>query len=210
MKKTLIIGMLLAGGWAQASVSLPQTFNSGSSVGSIPEGNPVGQTFVGNFTSANPADVVLGLTVTLNVTGDYAANFFAYLIAPNGTHVTLLDFPGVSGDPLGIGNTTLGLNLTLATGGTAIDDTRDLNNGGTYAPYGSLADFNGSLANGNWTLYFVDATGGLGSPTLNSWTLDITVVPEPVTWALAAFGLVFVGVGAGRFYFARRRSTTAG
>jgi hypothetical protein len=38
----------------------------------------------------------------------------------------------------------------------------------------------------------------------------ITPIPEPITYALAVFGLVFVGVGAGRFYLARRRSATAG
>jgi hypothetical protein len=35
------------------------------------------------------------------------------------------------------------------------------------------------------------------------------VVPEPTSYALAGFGLVFVGVGAGRFCLARRRSAVA-
>ncbi len=37
----------------------------------------------------------------------------------------------------------------------------------------------------------------------------INAIPEPTNYALAAFGLVFVGVGAGRFYLAQRRSATA-
>jgi hypothetical protein len=37
----------------------------------------------------------------------------------------------------------------------------------------------------------------------------ITPVPEPINYALVGFGLIFVGVSAGRFYLGRRRSTTA-
>jgi hypothetical protein len=35
------------------------------------------------------------------------------------------------------------------------------------------------------------------------------VVPEPINYALAAFGLMFVGGSAGRFYLGRRRLATA-
>jgi hypothetical protein len=37
----------------------------------------------------------------------------------------------------------------------------------------------------------------------------VTAVPEPVNYALAGFGLLFVGGSAGRYYLARRRSATA-
>jgi hypothetical protein len=37
----------------------------------------------------------------------------------------------------------------------------------------------------------------------------IAPVPEPINCALAGFGLIFVGVSAGRFYLGRRRSTAA-
>ena len=188
IKRTLIIGMLLVGGWAQAqeTTNLSQSFSGGDIAG----GNPIGSVFVGDFNQATPPDDVVSiLTVDLNVSGGYASGFYAYLIAPNGTNVTLLNFPGLSDDPLGIGNTTLGLNLTLADGGPTITSTSDLMNGGTYAPAGSLGSFNGLLANGLWTLYFANTTSGGGDATLNSWALHMTLVPEPATIQfLATFG----------------------
>lgn len=189
MKRLLLIWILLGGGGMRASATLSQTFSGGT----VAAGNPIGSTFTGDFTQANPGDVVLNLTVSLNVSGGYASGFYAYLIAPNGSQVTLLNYPGVS-DSNPIGNTTQGLNLTLATGGAAITYTSDLMNGGTYAAYGSLSFANGSSANGNWTLYFADpSSGDNGDATLNSWNMDITVVPEPVNAALLVFGALAVG-----------------
>ena len=45
---------------------------------------------------------------------------------------------------------------------------------------------------------------------IDFYNFSITAVPEPVNYALAGFGLIFVGGSAGRFYLARRRVTTAG
>ncbi len=56
-------------------------------------------------------------------------------------------------------------------------------------------------------------SGGTGTGTAGSIGFDdiqVTAVPEPTNYALAGFGLMFVGVGVGRSYFGRRRSTTAG
>jgi hypothetical protein len=64
-----------------------------------------------------------------------------------------------------------------------------------------------------WT--FADSTYGLngyvGGVTYNGATgsATLTPVPEPITYALAAFGLIFVGGSAGRFCLGRRRSATA-
>jgi hypothetical protein len=58
--------------------------------------------------------------------------------------------------------------------------------------------FNGlSSANGNWTLFFADLSGGDGAnvTTLNGWTLDITAVPEPVNVALGVFAALLLAWG---------------
>jgi hypothetical protein len=47
--------------------------------------------------------------------------------------------------------------------------------------------FGGANANGTWTLFLADLSGGDIS-TLVSWGMDISVVPEPITYALLAFG----------------------
>jgi hypothetical protein len=41
---------------------------------------------------------------------------------------------------------------------------------------------------------------------LNSWTLDITPVPEPVNVALGIFGALLGGLGLARHHAAKRRS----
>lgn len=64
--------------------------------------------------------------------------------------------------------------------------------------------------NGATTIYF---RGTFGAATTGGAYFDnivIAAVPEPTNYALAGFGLMFVGVGASRFYLGRRRSTTAG
>jgi hypothetical protein len=52
-------------------------------------------------------------------------------------------------------------------------------------------------------------TGTANANNINFSSFSITAVPEPINYALAGFGLIFVGVGAGRFYLGRRRSVTA-
>ena len=71
-------------------------------------------------------------------------------------------------------------------------------------------DFLGLSPSGTWGLNLWDtSTGTSGIENgLVSWELQIdgaSPVPEPVSYALALFGLVFVGSGVGRFYLGRRR-----
>ena len=57
----------------------------------------------------------------------------------------------------------------------------------------------------------VDAQSGKGHGTpsvgFDNISIDFTTtpIPEPITYTLVAFGLAFVGVGAGRFYMGRRQ-----
>jgi hypothetical protein len=55
----------------------------------------------------------------------------------------------------------------------------------------SLSAFNGLDPNGTWTLFFADLSAGDQS-TLVNWSLDITMVPEPVNVALGIFAGVFL------------------
>jgi hypothetical protein len=50
--------------------------------------------------------------------------------------------------------------------------------------------FMGLNPNGVWTVSFFDANGNSFDSCLVSWTLDITAVPEPVTFALGIFGVL--------------------
>ncbi len=53
--------------------------------------------------------------------------------------------------------------------------------------------FGGDDPSGTWTLFFADVSSG-GNATLDSWSLGITAVPEPVNVALGIFGGVFAAV----------------
>ena len=113
--KTLIgtLTLLLAVASAQATLTVSQTFSPGVT---IPAGNPVGVESTGIFTAAPAGDVVVGISVDLNISGGYNGNLAAYLVAPNGTTVMLLDQPGVSVD--GFGASSSGMNVTLSDAGS--------------------------------------------------------------------------------------------
>lgn len=151
--------------------------------GTITDGNPVGQIFTGSFNAASSGATVSSLTIDLNISGGYNGDLYAYLIAPNGTMVVLMNQPGVSIN--GFGASGSGMNITLADGYTSIQTV--ISGGvlsGTYGAAGTLASFDGSSADGTWQLFFADLSNGGGTSTLNSWGLNITAVPEPVNVAL--------------------------
>ena len=192
------------------AVLLAVAINSKASlyaVGSIPDGNPVGASFIGTYDQAAPGDTVSGLTVSLNISGGYNGNLYAYLVAPNGTLVTLLNQPGVTGgNPFGYAGS--GLDVTLLDGAPGSIQTTAETSGasfsGTYQAAGTLANFNGSAADGTWTLFFADLVPGGGQATLNGWSLGITAVPEPVNLALGIMAAVVGGAGVVRRYFMLR------
>jgi subtilisin-like proprotein convertase family protein len=180
-------------------------------VGSIPDGNPVGASFAGSYTDADAGATVSGLTVNLTVSGGYNGNLYAYLVAPNGMLVTLLNQPGVTGgNPFGYAGSGLNVTLSDAAAGSiqATAETAGEVFSGTYLAAGTLANFNGSMADGTWTLFFADTMTGGGQAQLTDWSLDITAVPEPVNMALAIFGVSLVGAVGVQRYLRRRPSSS--
>jgi subtilisin-like proprotein convertase family protein len=178
----------------------------------IPAGNPVGVESTGIFTAAPAGDVVVGISVDLNISGGYNGNLAAYLVAPNGTVVMLMDQPGVSVD--GFGASSSGMNLTLSDAGSTSIQSVTGGAGlltGIYQADQTLGTFNNTVANGAWELYFADLASGGGNPVLNSWSLDlgVTPVPEPVLLALLVFfGLVALHWCLGRFWTAPSQPST--
>ena len=70
-----------------------------------------------------------------------------------------------------------------------------------------LNAFSGMSANGNWTLALADVSSGGGQPTVLSWGLDITPVPEPATMAgVLGAGLLLLPAGRSCRAWWRRRS----
>lgn len=195
------MSLLLTATWSQATLTQTETFGGGGPgsyplvdsfgntvSGAIPVGNPVGVAFGGAFSQAGFDSPVTGITVGLDISGGYNAGLYAYLVAPNGTVVVLLNRPGTSVNPFG--NTGAGMSVTLddaASLGSINNTTTYVS--GTYSAVGTLSSFEGpsSSANGEWTLFFADLTRGGGQSTLLDWSLNLTVVPEPVLMALVTF-----------------------
>jgi subtilisin-like proprotein convertase family protein len=186
---TILALGLLAASWLRADGLFSQTFTGGA----IPD-NPVGAVFGGDFTAADSNDQIVGVTVDLNITGGIASGFYVYLIAPDNSMTVLLSQPGVTMEN-SFGNLSSGLDIRLADGGTTITASSDLNIG-TGSPYQAaetLSNFGtldnpGGSADGNWDLYLAELTNDGETPTLNSWSLNVTVqssaVPEPCSVAL--------------------------
>ena len=183
MKTILTAVLLLTATWAQATLTQSQSFSGGT----IADGNPLGTVFSGTFGQTGFNSPVLGATVGLDITGGYNGDLYAYLVAPNGTLVMLMNQPGVGVN--GFGASGAGMNITLSdSGSTGIQgETSGSVLSGTYSAAGTLGTFNNSTANGTWQLFFADLGAGGGTSTLNGWTLTLTVVPEPITWALGIF-----------------------
>jgi len=209
MKKSVLLATLTASAFLSAQASLYSVGNvngSGTALNqTIYDASPSGITSTLLVSGADTS--LTGVNVTLNVSGGYNGDLYAYLIAPNGTLEVLLNRVGTSvtstGNPIqdAFGYSTAGFNnITLSDTGTGgnIHSVANPLSGISYTPDGgSMASFNGSNPNGTWTLFFADESAG-NTSTLNGWSLDITAVPEPVNVALAFFGAGFIGVCVGR------------
>jgi subtilisin-like proprotein convertase family protein len=165
--------------------------------GSIPDGNPTGVAFTGTYDQATAGFTVSSLIISLNISGGYNGDLYAYLAAPNGTLVMLMNQPGMAVN--GFGASGAGMNITLQDVGAANGNIQNETSGsvlsGSCNAAASLSGFNGSVADGTWTLFFADEVSGGGTSTLNSWSLGITAVPEPVNVALGVFGGLFAIAG---------------
>src|SRR5262249_35500174 len=184
MVATLVLALLLAWpGYARATVYVstdaPQLIvdlGTIQSTLSVPD-------------SVSPSDV----NVTINLTHTFVADLHISLISPNSISVDLVRNRGGSGD--NFTNTTF--DDSAATSITAITAAGSPFTG-TFRPEEPLSAFNGTVAQGVWTLRIADEAA-IDVGTLLGWSLDITpgaAVPEPSTLALCIGGLVAATIGA--------------
>ena len=217
MKTQILAGLLTLATLLETSAAV-YTINSGTVNLTIPDGNPNGVSSTLNVSVADHQ--ITGLSVTLNVSGGYNGDLYAYL-SYGGVLVPLVNRIGV-GSGNSFGASGAGMNVTLTDGG-ALGDIHlggDSVLSGTYEADGrnisplssaaafdsasrvSFAGYNTLDPNGTWTLFFADVSGG-GVSTLNSWSMDISAVPEPVNVAMPVFGGL-LGAAALIGHFKRR------
>lgn len=176
----------------------------------IPDGNPNG--VWSGVTVNGEAPVLADVTVTLNLSGGYNGDLYAYL-SHDGMLVPLLNRVGVcSENPFGSDGP--GMNAIISDAATInIHAAGDGYLSGTYladgqniSPLSGATNFNaiggavtldgtfgGLNPNGNWTLFFADVVSSGSTSTLNNWSLSIVAIPEPQVAAFFAFGLVIGG-----------------
>ncbi len=161
-----------------------------------------------SITVSGEASSLTDVNVLLNLTGGYNGDLYGYLVY-DGTTAVLLNRIGLTTlNPFG--SAGAGMNVTLSDGATDIHTAGDAVLTGMWAPDGRaisplssgaafdsalrqnggnpLGLYDGKNPNGTWTLYFMDVVGGVEQSTLDSWSLDITAVPEPAHVALGIFG----------------------
>ncbi len=181
-----------------------------STVGTVvPDNDDVGVVDAITISGQDPG-VVVDLSVNLVFSGGWNGDLYCYLVSDTGFTV-LLNRPGrTSSNPDGAASS--GMDITLADG-AATDVHVGLplsgaNVTGTFQPDGRETDpasvldtdartalfdsFHGIDPNGTWTLFVADQAAGATS-TLESWTLNLTVIPEPescVMFGLAAMLLL--------------------
>jgi subtilisin family serine protease/subtilisin-like proprotein convertase family protein len=109
---------------------------------------------------------IIDVNVKIDLAHTFDGDLRISLIDPRGTEVLLVDRRGSNGD-----------NFT----NTIFDDeaTQSITGGfapftGSFRPEGSMGNFDGHTANGNWTLKIVDAAP-LNSGQLNAWSLTFTL-----------------------------------
>jgi len=184
----------------------------------IPDGDPAGLTDTHSLSGLSGA--ISDITVTLNISGGYNGDLYGYLVSDSGFAVLLNGIGRTGQNPYGspgsgmnvIFNDHVGADIhyapgtfgtqltgTWASDGRNVDPISVLN---TDARTATLDSFIGGNPNGNWTLFLAD-TSPIGQSALNGWSLEISTVPEPTTWALLGFGAVFIGTGAARRWRAR-------
>jgi len=208
-----LLGLLALTGWSQ---TLTGSFTN-STVTAIPDGSPVG--VMEQFTVSSLSGSISNVSVTLDITGGFNGDLYAYLVDPQGQLVVFLNRPGVTGsNPFGYADS--GMNITLD--GLAANNIHDYASGGsgsyslsgtTWAADGrnvnplaagsilygtpttaNLSLFQNADANGVWTFFIADLGAGGGTASLNNVILTIMTVPEPQTWVMVGGGLALLGL----------------
>jgi subtilisin-like proprotein convertase family protein len=194
MKNYLILMLTAAAFAASAQTQVLTTNWTGGFVnnGVVPDNDLSGLTITETATGWSGS--INNLSVTLNLSGGWNGDIYAYLYH-NGVMSVLLNQVGTPANS-GLGYGDSGFNVTLSDTAAYSIHNYQANSPtiisgvvqGTWQPDGAgLSLFDGQDASGTWSLYLADLNPG-GVMTVNSWGLGLTIVPEPSTLALAGLG----------------------
>jgi hypothetical protein len=211
---TFLAALLLSSATTQAGIIFNSTDTSPDGI-AIPDDNPNGITSA--ISVSGLGNVLSDVTVTINVSSGFNGDLVCYLNYGSSS-VTLLNRIGsTSGNPFGsatAGFTSFTFSDSGSSGLHSITGTAGSPLSGTYQPDSGGAALDTTFTgnpNGTWTIFFADMAsgGGSGPSTLDSWSLDITAVPEPVNAALGVFAGLGLVVVMGRLLWRKHRQPSA-
>jgi subtilisin-like proprotein convertase family protein len=210
-KNLFVIAVLVLTATASPALAQQtQTFDFPVANGTVPDADLNG---FQNTAQLNFDAVLTDVKVTLNISGGYNGDLYAYLTHDSGFAVLLNRVGRTSGNLFGYGDA--GLNITLSdtaatdvhlyggnagqvVGGSWQPDERKVDPAGsvdTSPRTAALASFNGVNAQGAWTLFVADLSAG-GQSTVSDWKLQVTIVPEPAAARLGILAAVLLGIAA--------------
>lgn len=230
LKKSLMIAAMIGSIFGAQAAVQPLGSTTLGFTGSVPNGGVIPDASLTGWGSTITASgfsseaKVVDITVTLNLSGGYNGDLYAY-ISSGDQKAILLNRVGrgeVGISRTGYGDSGMSITFSDDAAGNIHSYKQDPDwatkiNGGTWQPDGrdiapgaSLSTFqnasinkqlsvfkNTVLGNGDWTLFIADVSGGNQS-VLSSWSLSITAIPEPIHIALGFFGGLFGLVGLWR------------
>ncbi len=179
--------------------------------GAVPDNDEFGFVDTQEISGFAFDDIILSIDVNFKLSGDpdaFNGDFFAYLSADNGGYAVLLNRVGRTGLNLA-GYSDNGFDITFTAGAPDIHLYQALTNGfagpltGFWGSDGRVTDpdfvldgdprtatlnsFTNLNPNASYTLFVADLSLG-GTAIVESWGMEITVVPEPGTALLVALG----------------------
>ena len=212
-KQIALAGLVVLAGLAAARAD--ETNLTFSVNQTVPDANANGLTLSENLNLGS--GVISEVKVSLDITGGYNGDLYAYLVGPNGGFAVLLNRVGVgyTSNPFGYSDAGFDVVLSDTAANGSIHTYQSVTTAaggllsGTWQPDGLnldpksgvsafqsasqsalLSSLIGSSADGSWTLFIADLSSG-GVSKVVSWGLDVTIVPEPQTWAIVGLaGLV--------------------
>ncbi|HVS71512.1 MAG TPA: proprotein convertase P-domain-containing protein [Phycisphaerae bacterium] len=165
------------------------TYTSSNVPLAIPDNNPTGAS--STLAVAPTGVTITDVNITFTITHTFDRDLTAYLIAPDGTTVTLFSGVGGSGDNF--------FGTTLDDSASTTISSASPPFAGTYKPSaGTLSTFNGHSPDGTWTFKVVDGAR-LDTGSIIAWSLTIGLSAEPATTTNSQGQYSFTGLKFGTY-----------
>lgn len=210
-KLILAVSATIACGTASFAIPIVETHNFNAIDLSIPDGNPSG--LVDQRFLASQITEIESVAVRLDLGGTFNGDVYAYLAHGSGISILLNRTGRTATDSFGYDDDGFSITLDDSAANnihayqSVVSPTAGNPLTGTWQPDGRYIDpdfvvdttsstamlsaFNGMDANGGWTLFVADLSGG-DRHALNSWGMTITGIPEPSSVVLLGIGAIFL------------------